>query len=411
MKKIGILTYHRSINYGALMQAYSLSERLARELPDYKVEIIDYMSEAADKLYHPSFWKFIGLAYRQKGVRNKAVFIKQALLCLYKKTLNRREYNLNRIFDEQLKSLKLSNEYIVTDDVDQFFLKIKDQYEVVIVGSDAVFNWQIRKFPNPYFLAGDIGAKRFSYAASSYGQEFTTLTEFQKEYISKAWNDFDYLGVRDSATEEFVKFVTDKKIPHHNCDPTVFLDLKSIPVEDEKIKEIFIKAGVDFSKPLIGIMAQDWLGKIVRDILGDKYQIIAVFKDNPYADFYLENLTPFQWSKVFRYFSVTFTHFFHGNLLSLKNGTPTIAIENRSSYNMAHNSKIRDLMARINLSDFCYYRDEVDFQKKEIIRAVEDRIENRSVYENRIYEGLEKEAHSFDDFIETLKETLQYKKE
>jgi hypothetical protein len=40
-KKIGILTLHRSINYGAFMQAYSLWYNLKKST-DYQIEIIDY---------------------------------------------------------------------------------------------------------------------------------------------------------------------------------------------------------------------------------------------------------------------------------------------------------------------------------------------------------------------------------
>ena len=40
--KIGILTFHQSVNNGAVMQAYSLSKRLKREYPDDEIEIINY---------------------------------------------------------------------------------------------------------------------------------------------------------------------------------------------------------------------------------------------------------------------------------------------------------------------------------------------------------------------------------
>lgn len=408
MKKIGILTYHRSINYGAVMQAYSLSERLSKDFPDYTVEIIDYMSEVADRIYHPSFWRFLKLASTKKELRGKAVLIKQAFIFLRKQLTGRRDYGLNQIFEDQLKHLRLSDNYIVSDDENILFEQIKGKYDAVVVGSDAVFNWQIRQFPSPYFLAGDIGALKLSYAASSYGQEYTTINNYQKNYLSNAWRTFSYLGVRDFATEEFIRFVDSSFAPNHNCDPTVFLELDSIPVEDSEIEALFIGKGIDLTKPIVGIMAQDWLGKLIREILGEKYQFVAIFKDNPYADFYLQNLSPFQWSKVFRYFNITFTHFFHGNLLSLRNETPTIVIENRTPYNATHNSKIRDLMLRMDLSDFCYYRDEVDSdeQKMGIVSAVEDRINNSHEYKKRIREGLEKESLYYNSFYYALKSAL-----
>lgn len=42
MVKVGILTYHRSLNYGAVMQAYCLAEEIQKRFPDVSVEIVDY---------------------------------------------------------------------------------------------------------------------------------------------------------------------------------------------------------------------------------------------------------------------------------------------------------------------------------------------------------------------------------
>ena len=49
MKKIGILTFHKAINYGAYLQAFSLSERLKKEFSDCHVEIIDYIPQKEKK--------------------------------------------------------------------------------------------------------------------------------------------------------------------------------------------------------------------------------------------------------------------------------------------------------------------------------------------------------------------------
>ena len=41
MKKIGIMTMHRIINYGSYLQAYAL-KKLIENISDAKVEFIDY---------------------------------------------------------------------------------------------------------------------------------------------------------------------------------------------------------------------------------------------------------------------------------------------------------------------------------------------------------------------------------
>lgn len=49
--KIGILTFHKSINYGSVLQAYALQNLLLKE--GYKVEIIDYEPKNYANMYIP----------------------------------------------------------------------------------------------------------------------------------------------------------------------------------------------------------------------------------------------------------------------------------------------------------------------------------------------------------------------
>lgn len=49
MEKIGIITYHRSINYGALLQAFALYSRI--QSMGYNCQIIDYVSDAVEDDY------------------------------------------------------------------------------------------------------------------------------------------------------------------------------------------------------------------------------------------------------------------------------------------------------------------------------------------------------------------------
>ena len=42
--KIGILTFHRPINYGAYLQAFSLQDRLKEYLREATIEIVDYIA-------------------------------------------------------------------------------------------------------------------------------------------------------------------------------------------------------------------------------------------------------------------------------------------------------------------------------------------------------------------------------
>ena len=49
MKKIGILTFHKSINYGSVLQAWALEKILQKQ--NYNVSIIDYEPSVYKKQY------------------------------------------------------------------------------------------------------------------------------------------------------------------------------------------------------------------------------------------------------------------------------------------------------------------------------------------------------------------------
>ena len=51
MKKIGILTFHRAENYGAVLQTYALQEYISKMSSNYEVEVIDYRSPFIEKYY------------------------------------------------------------------------------------------------------------------------------------------------------------------------------------------------------------------------------------------------------------------------------------------------------------------------------------------------------------------------
>lgn len=74
MKRIGILTYHRSFNYGALMQSYSLSTRIAKDFPEAKVELIDYCSKKVYLMYNENFKNYVELINETEGFRQKLTF-------------------------------------------------------------------------------------------------------------------------------------------------------------------------------------------------------------------------------------------------------------------------------------------------------------------------------------------------
>lgn len=410
MKRIGILTYHKSNNYGAYLQCYSLINKLKESFPNEYIEVVDYMSKEAYSLYHPSIWNYLYLISHAQNFRRKLRYTK--MFFSYLKSLIVGNNNVESfLFDGVQSSLTLSPQQFVTDDYKSIAEYLNRRYDILVVGSDAVWNWQIRPFPNVYFLGSKIKTRKLSYAASSYNQLFNNLSTRTKKEIKNSWQTFDYIGVRDNTTEQFVSLLTPECKTFHNCDPTVYLDLSKLPVDREIILAKLIKVGFDTSKKTIGLMGQPWLAKYVKDRLGKEYQkeyqIVSVFKKSEYADVNLMDINPFEWAICFSFFDITVTHYFHGNLLSIKNGIPTIVIEQKSYYNQLYNSKIRDFMTRINKIENCHYIEDLkdDYNLKEEIES----LISQKNYREEIRNALEKESLSFRSFEGALKSIIDEK--
>lgn len=397
--KIGILTFHRSFNYGAFMQCYSLCSKLRSEFPNVTFEVVDYTSPKAMTGYDREI-DILKTEQARQAIRDRnAAFVPCQL------------------------ELPLSEPQLVSDDMSQAAAYLNERYDAVIVGSDAVWNWKTRGFPNIYFLK-DYRGRKLSYAASAHGLDFRSASQEQKDYLQEAFAEFDYIGVRDCNTEKLVQMVLPETKIFHNCDPTVLLSLDAVPCDREALRRKLASRGVDFSKPLIGLMAGQTIGAAVKRHYGDRVQFVAVYTANPSADVFLNDLTPYEWANVFSFFQVTLTHFFHGTLLSLRNGTPVIPVEMLDGFSSQNITKIEDLLTRLDLLS---WREVLDHRNYGRFHRALDRIfhaSDKAVWDrvisktdgflaedqsDIIFDRLQREAQSFDSFSKALSEIISDK--
>ena len=392
--KIGILTFHKSINNGAVIQCFSLANKLKKELVNHEVEVIDYHMPKAVDFYSDSLVDYL----KSKSV---VVFLKKTVkLILDPKKLMR--YKARRKAFESVNTvLPLSEKSIIDNDTEKLFKYINDTYDAVIVGSDAVWNYNLRGFPNPYFLSEDIKCKKFTYAASCYGMSYENINQHEKTEIKKALDTYEFLGVRDDESAKFVKFIGCNKDTVHTCDPTVFLDLDILPIDEAVIKVKLSKKGFDFNKETIAVMGSGQMHKMVRRIYGKKYQIVALYEYSKYADVNLHDLTPYEWAYVFKYFKLTFTTYFHGTLLSLRNGVPVVCVALETEYSKNHMTKVNDFLIRIGMED-CYFHTDYTNVHDDKIKNKADALLNGDWYEI-IKNKMDNEALCIKPFVEALK--------
>jgi len=220
MKKIGILTFHRVNNYGAILQAYALKFILQNKL-NHNVKIINYVSP--HMVYYSKRYNFIP---------KKIKLLLQVLVNL--KSFKRLKYYLSVEFFKfrfLIDTPKIKIEKIN---------KLSKQYDVFITGSDQVFNPHLTDFDKNFFLdfVKDKN-KCFSYAAS-FGLNYENLTDKEKMFIKQNLNNFSSLSLREKQGEDIVNNLSSIKTNVH-IDPTLLLSYDEwLPISKNIKEEKFV---------------------------------------------------------------------------------------------------------------------------------------------------------------------------
>ena len=196
---IGILTFHRAVNYGAVLQCYALQQTL-NDL-GISNKVIDYRCEYIERHYSPK---------PSVSIRHIRRYFAELLEANNK-------YKSRKKFDEFLNShLKLSEPIKKSD------LKIKTkEFETVIVGSDQVWNMLSTNGDASYFLDFvQNPTKKLSYAASVGTNDWNLV---DKNTVRDYLKEYDVISVREPKAVDVIREVYDGKIVK-NVDPTVLVD-------------------------------------------------------------------------------------------------------------------------------------------------------------------------------------------
>lgn len=198
--KIGILTYHRSNNYGALLQAIALREVLARTGHD--VTFIDYWPAYHRHVY--ALFSFHNMIIK-KGLYGKISYIKTCIL----------NYKYRKI-------RKTNFDNFIKKNIEPYISSINENYDVIVHGSDQIWRKQPENNAyNPvYFGKHQIKTKRkVSYAASMGAlPQKESDKAVLKEYISY----LDNISVREEDLQVLVRGLGYSGVSH-DLDPTLLL--------------------------------------------------------------------------------------------------------------------------------------------------------------------------------------------
>lgn len=194
MKKIGILTFHRAINYGALLQCYGLQEKLTELGAD--AEVVDYRSSYVENAYR-LLW---GL--NKKKLNSWKTTLKGVPQVKRKKKLFRR-FSAN--------NLKLT-EACTRDNI----AKVTGDMDIIITGSDQVWNMDVCGNDHTYMLDFvNEKNRKASYAVSLGGYKFP-------EDEIKMLQNFGSLSIRESKSRDYVADITGQSV-NLDVDPTLLV--------------------------------------------------------------------------------------------------------------------------------------------------------------------------------------------
>lgn len=206
--KIGILTFHRPINYGAILQATALQEYL--NIQEKNAIIIDYRHP---RIEHDR--KLIGSRYSKE--RSLYANIRSLIRDIIEYS---REKQLHDKFDEFLKKhIRLTEKC----DNNESLEKVSNEVNTLLVGSDLVWNWEIDSELNEVFFLQF--AKKFNGYKASYASSIGSSKipgELKTKY-SKYLEIFDTISVREENAKRLLQPMTDKNI-EVVLDPTLLLD-------------------------------------------------------------------------------------------------------------------------------------------------------------------------------------------
>ena len=359
--KIGVITYHRAINYGAILQTYAL--QVALNKIGIESEVIDYRCKNIEEKY----WK---------------TFKKQSIKAMIKGIMlkKRNDEKRKKFYKFTKENIKISNlKYLTHSEL----TKSNNEYDYFITGSDQVWHYYLTNMDEAYFLnfVKDSN-KKCSYAASFGMQTLPIQYEEQYKHLLK---DYYRMSVREEQGRSIIKNLINKDVPVV-LDPTFLLnrdDWKKVSIEPKEKDYI-----------LIYIMkGSDTLFKFAEELsreTGCKIKYITNGLKKPIEAEYITTAGIEEFVGLFANARYVITNSFHGTAFSLimnkdfflELQAPPAAndrLENiMDTYNLRSREIINGKNNNIHKSiDYRFVNEKLDFKRQQSIDFLQSIVANK----------------------------------
>lgn len=346
--KIGTLTFHRTTNYGAILQAYALQKTLVSL--GAKTEILDYRSPVLEARYKKNIFKYF---FNPKN---------------YLKAIIKNAY----IRDNCKAFYKFSDDYLNVSSTiynPQTIDGANQEYIAFIVGSDQVWNPICMGYDDNFYLSFS-KKKKFSYAAS-FGLE--DLGNNDKNWIKPYLTDFVSVSVREKAGVSLFNSITGN-VAQCVLDPTLLLhdewiEMGSLIDRVEKEKYILVYLLKETNSIFEEAKRYSKIHSTRIVYINDRLFGKLGIKIRYYT-------TPIEWLNLFIHADCIFTNSFHGTAFSI-NLHKKFFVELLPPPNKV-NSRIINILELFNLSNRIIdsskqdqYESSIDYSKVQEILNIE----------------------------------------
>lgn len=289
--KIGILTYHRSHNYGALLQA--IATRIVLEKIGHNVYYVDYW---------PGYHKRMYALFNIRGVIRKNPISSARYI-----------YNFIRTYNIKKERRKKMNQFI-SQYIEPYCKSMSDEFDILVYGSDQIWRKQPEGIGyNPvYFGVHNIKTKKHVSYAASMG--ILPTTDQDKLYIKKLVSNIDSISVRE---QDLAHLLHDLEFKNVNVclDPTLL-------ITSEQWLSIFnIKNSSDNKYVLYYCLQPNAFSLQEIESFAKKRNlslkvIIADYKEKE-SEKYISTSAPDKFIELFSNAEFVFTSSFHGLVFSI----------------------------------------------------------------------------------------------
>jgi hypothetical protein len=294
--KIGILTFQWAVNYGAVLQMYALKTFLEKN-GDVKVDILNFTPKELSSQYSLNIFSK-GLSYKHRILR------------LMENIVKRNQYNkFSSFLDQNFNLTKL-----ISDSTD--LKETVKEYDLIIVGSDQVWNSEITKeYLTDYLLYG-YDCNKVSYAAS-FGSE--SIPNEIIGIVKDSLKDFEYISIREKNSIDYLKNIIENKKLSLVLDPVFLLtneEWSTLSIDAPPPKENYILLYMLEYNPSMITTAKTISKSLNLPVYSIEIPFIRFLKDSEGIK-KMHNVGPKEFIALFKNASYVLTNSFHGTSFSL----------------------------------------------------------------------------------------------